>query len=198
MFSGIVEEIGRVTEWDRGTGRLVIAGKQVISTDGQLKISDSISVSGACLTVTDIKDGLFTVGLSPETISRTWFDTLRVGSEVNLERALRYGDRVGGHLVQGHVDTTGEVVEVRPDGDSKLVTIRCPTESMRYVVEKGFVAVDGTSLTCFSCTEESFTFSLIEYTASHTTIGSLRIGDRVNIETDLTAKYVERFVAYLH
>ena len=195
MFSGIVEEIGMVAEHGMYDGKLVIAAARVFSGDGKLEVSDSVSISGACLTVTDIQGSWFSVDVAPETMRRTWFSDLHVGSHVNLERALRYGDRVGGHMVQGHVEGVGRVAKASAERDTKLITIECEEEMGRYVVEKGFVAVDGVSLTSFDCSPTSFTFTMIPYTAVHTTLGGLREGDLVNIETDLTGKYVERFVS---
>ena len=195
MFSGIVEEVGTVSEYEPSTGRLVIEAITVLENgDDGLQVSDSVSVSGACLTVTHKMSDRFYVDVSPETIRSTWFENLVAGTRVNLERALRYASRVGGHLVQGHVDGIGHVEQSVDDGDNKLVTISCTEHVARYIVEKGFIAVDGVSLTTFKCNQNSFTFTLIPFTASHTTLGVLQPGDAVNIETDLTGKYIERFV----
>ena len=196
MFSGIVEEVGRVAEYNPSNGALVIAASRVLVGDDGLRISDSVSVSGACLTVTGIMPNTFLVDISPETRRSTWFTEFKRGTHVNLERALKYNSRIGGHLVQGHVDGTGQVEKVDYDGDAKLITMSHVTQSMsRYIVEKGFVAVDGVSLTTFDCTPDSFTFTLIPFTAIHTTLGVLKVGQAVNIETDLTGKYIERFSA---
>ena len=195
MFSGIVEETGTVAEFGRYDGKLVIAAGRVVAGSEKLAVSDSISVSGACFTVTEIQSNWFSVDIVPETMRSTWFSDLHVGSHVNLERALRYGDRVGGHMVQGHVEGVGQVVATKSDRDAKLITVECHEELSRYIVEKGFVAVDGASLTCFDCAPTSFTFTLIPYTAINTTLGGLRAGDLVNIETDMTGKYVERFIS---
>ena len=195
MFSGIVEEVGRVEKFDPSNGALVIAASRVLVGDDGLRISDSVSVSGACLTVTGIMPNTFLVDISPETRRSTWFTEFKQGTHVNLERALKYNSRIGGHLVQGHVDGTGQVEKVDYDGDAKLVTVACPQSTSRYIVEKGFVAVDGVSLTTFDCTPDSFTFTLIPFTAIHTTLGVLKVGQAVNIETDLTGKYIERFSA---
>ena len=194
MFSGIVEEVGRVEKFDPSNGELVINAASVLAGDDGLRSSDSISVSGACLTVTGIMPNTFLVDISPETRRSTWFTEFKQGTHVNLERALKYNSRIGGHLVQGHVDGTGQVEKVDYDGDAKLVTVACPQSTSRYIVEKGFVAVDGVSLTTFDCTPDSFTFTLIPFTAIHTTLGVLKVGQAVNIETDLTGKYIERFV----
>ena len=195
MFSGIVEEVGRVAEYNPSNGALSITAPRVLFGDDGLRVSDSISVSGACLTVTGLTPDSFTVDISPETRRSTWFDDFKPGTHVNLERALKYNSRVGGHLVQGHVDGIGKVIEIKNDGDAQLVTVECPENMNRYIVEKGFVAVDGVSLTTFDCTPTNFTFTLIPFTAVHSTLGVLRPGDTVNIETDLTGKYIERFVA---
>ncbi len=194
MFSGIVEEVGRIHSFSPASGRLAISAQRVLSGDDGLRISDSVSVSGACLTVTSLEAARFHVDVTPETQRATWFSELHPGAHVNLERALRFGSVVGGHLVQGHVEGLGNVTDIRYDGDAKLVTVRCAGAISRYIVEKGFVAIEGVSLTAFDWSPESFTFTLIPYTAIHTTLGVLRVGDTVNIETDQTGKYIERFV----
>lgn len=194
MFSGIVEEVGRIESFEASNGRLVVKAHRVLSGNGGLRISDSVSVSGVCLTVISLDETSFCVGVTPETQRMTWFSELCGGVHVNLERALRFGSIVGGHLVQGHVEGIGEVTDIREDGGAKLVTIRCNGAISRYIIEKGFVAVEGVSLTAFDWKPDRFTFSLIPYTAIHTTLGVLKVGDRVNIETDQTGKYLERFV----
>ena len=193
MFSGIVEEVGRVADYNPSNGALTVSAARVLAGDDGLRISESISVSGACLTATAITTNSFLVDVSPETRRATWFTDLEQGTHVNLERALKYNSRVGGHLVQGHVDGTGTVTDVKNEGGAKLLTIECHESICRYVVEKGFIAVDGVSLTTFDRTATSFTFTLIPFTAIHTTLGTAKPGDTVNIETDLTGKYIERF-----
>ncbi len=195
MFSGIVEEVGRVADYNPANGSLAIAASRVLTGDDGLRVSESVSVSGACLTVTGITTDTFFVDVSPETRRSTWFTDLKPGIHVNLERAMKYNARVGGHLVQGHVEGTGIVSAVKNETDAKLVTIECPESISRYIVEKGFITLDGVSLTTFACTPTSFTFTLIPFTAIHTTLGISKPGDTVNIETDLTAKYIERFTA---
>ena len=195
MFSGIVEEVGRVADYNPSNGSLTVSAARVLAGSDGLRISESISVSGACLTATAITANSFLVDVSPETRRSTWFTDLKRGTHVNLERALKYNSRVGGHLVQGHVDGIGVVTAVKDEIDAKLVTIECSESMSRYVVEKGFITVDGVSLTTFDCTPDSFTFTLIPFTAIHTTLGIAKPGDTVNIETDLTGKYIERFVA---
>ena len=194
MFSGIVEEVGRVSSYNPSNGALVVCASRALTGADRLRVADSVSVSGACLTVTDVTSDSFLVDISPETRRSTWFTEITPGTHVNIERALKYTSRVGGHLVQGHVDGVGYVRELKDDGDAKLVTIECREYISRYVVEKGFVAVDGVSLTTFDWAQQSFTFTLIPFTAIHTTLGVLKLGDAVNIETDLTGKYIERFV----
>ena len=195
MFSGIVEEVGRVANYNPSNGALSIKAPRVLFGDDGLRVSDSVSVSGACLTVTSLMPDSFMVDISPETKRCTWFAEFKSGTHVNLERAIKYNSRIGGHLVQGHVDGIGRVVEVKHEGDAKLITVESLEDITRYVVEKGFVAIDGVSLTTFDCEANRFTFSLIPFTAIHSTLGVLRPGDTVNIETDLTGKYIERFVA---
>ncbi len=195
MFSGIVEEVGRVADFNPTNGALTVSAFRVLAGGDGLRISESVSVSGACLTVTAITNNTFLVDVSPETRRSTWFTDLKPGTHVNLERALKYNARVGGHLVQGHVEGTGIVTAVTDEIDAKLVTIECSKTLSRYIVEKGFITVDGVSLTTFNCTPTSFTFTLIPFTAIHTTLGISKPGDTVNIETDLTAKYIERFTA---
>lgn len=191
MFTGIVEELGTV----KGVrpGRLTIAAEAVLEGT---RVSDSIAVNGACLTVAALGKGAFSVDVVPETLRRTNLGALRPGDPVNLERALAYGGRVGGHLVQGHVEDTARVLRVTPEGPNSIVMgFRAPRGLMRFIVEKGFVAVDGVSLTVVDCTREGFRVSLVPYTLAHTTLGRRRPGDLVNIETDILAKYAERLLA---
>lgn len=191
MFTGIVEEIGTVlaTSVDAETGKLLTIGCARVVEDAA--IGDSIAVNGICLTVTDFGPQQFTIGVSPETLRRTNLGQLEIGDPVNLERSLAFGGRMGGHYVQGHVDGTGEIVGVVPDGDSLRVTVRPPTRLMPYIVEKGYVAVDGTSLTVAERTPDSFTIALIAYTQGAVIMGRQGVGDLVNIEVDIMAKYVE-------
>lgn len=189
MFSGIVEEVGEVESLD--DGRLRIRARLVT---GDLSVSDSICVAGACLTVVERDDDGFAVDVVPETVRRTNFGSLKPGSRLNLERSLAYGGRIGGHLVQGHVDGIIDVARVADEGSSTRVWLKADPRIMRYVVEKGFIALDGVSLTIVDRDEESFSIALIPYTQEHTTFGRPRPGDRVNIEVDVTAKYVEQFV----
>ena len=187
MFTGIVEEIGSV----RATrpGQLTITAQKVLEDTGP---GDSMSVNGVCLTVTEIAPDYFSVDVMPETLQRTNLGALRPGDGVNLERPLAVGGRFGGHFVQGHVDGVGRVHSVTPQGEALLLKFEARLEIMRYVVEKGFIAVDGVSLTVVQCNSTSFGVSLVRYTLENTTLGVRRPGDTVNLEVDIIAKYVER------
>ena len=156
-----------------------------------LKLGDSIAVNGTCLTTVNFSRTEFSVDLSPETMRRTSLGQLSEGSPVNLERALLASDRMGGHIVQGHVDGTGRVLSSRVDGDSIIFRIRVPKRLNPYIVEKGFIAVDGISLTVVKRGASSFTLAVIPYTLKNTSLASVSIGDRVNLEADILAKYVE-------
>jgi len=151
----------------------------------------SIAVNGTCLTVTDFTADSFSVGIQPETLRRTNLGFLKVDDEVNLERAVALGGRLGGHLVQGHIDDTGKIVSIRQEQKSKLMTVAAPHPLMRYMAVKGFVAVDGLSLTIAELGADSFTVSLVEFSQNKTTIGRKKVGDVVNLEVDIIAKYVE-------
>jgi riboflavin synthase len=194
MFTGIVEELGTVQSLTRAGGgyQLSVRASKVVE---DVRLGDSLSVNGACLTVTRFDSAGFTVGLSPETLRRTTLGDLRRGDMVNLERALRPGDRMGGHYVQGHVDGVGTISERRQEGDSLIVRIATPEEIARYVVEKGFIAVDGTSLTVTERGEAWFTVALIPFTQEAVTLANRGIGEKVNLEVDIIAKYVEGFLA---
>ena len=185
MFTGIVEELGRLESLDRG--RLRIGALRVIE---DVVIGESIAVNGCCLTVVAFGDGWWEADVSDETISRTSLARLRSGDGVNLERAVRASDRLGGHVVQGHVDAVGEVIDPVPD-----LRIRVPQPLLRYLVEKGSVTVDGVSLTVVEPLDDGFTVAIIPHTAGVTTLGAKRPGDLVNLEVDVMAKYVERLMA---
>ena len=191
MFTGIVEEVGTVRS--AGSGHMAVSASKVVA---DLKVGDSVCVNGTCLTATSIDDAGFAVDVVPETLRRTNLGSLTAGDPVNLERSMAIGDRFGGHIVQGHIDATGEVVSIDTEGDTEaealVVSIRAPASVMRYVVEKGFVAVDGTSLTVVKCGAQSFTVTIIPHTRDNTVFGSRRVGDVVNLEADIIAKYVER------
>jgi len=187
MFTGIVEEIGIVKSLQ--VGKLTISAANVIKG---IKIGDSISVNGACLTVTNISDNAFSIDIMPETLRRTNLGLLRPGERVNLERAMLADGRFGGHFVQGHVDGTGRIGSVVPEEGALLMKVVAPSDIIRYLVEKGFIAVDGVSLTITHCDNVSFAVSLVAYTQQNTTLGGKRPGDVVNLEVDIIAKYVQR------
>ncbi|MDA0263757.1 MAG: riboflavin synthase [Chloroflexi bacterium] len=186
MFTGIVEEVGVVASISANA--MTVRASKVVE---DLKLGDSIAVNGACLTAVSYTKSEFSVDLSPETMRRTSLGDLQVGGPVNLERALLASSRMGGHLVQGHVDGTGRIMSKKPEGDSIIFRVRVPKRLNRYIVEKGFVAVDGISLTVVKKGASSFTLAVIPYTLDNTNLASLSVGDRVNLEADILAKYVE-------
>jgi riboflavin synthase len=186
MFTGITEELGKVSLLQ--PNKLVVRARKVLEGTG---IGDSVSVNGACLTIVEFGSDYFSMEVVPETMRRTNLGLLKVGDEVNLERPLALGSRLGGHLVQGHVDERGKVVSLRPEGDAVIIRFQAPREVMRYVVVKGFIAIDGISLTVVERDETSFTVSVIPHTRQNTTLGKRRVGDTVNLEVDIIAKYVE-------
>ena len=188
MFTGIIEEVGRVIS--AGAGELVIAASEVMAG---MEAGASMAVNGACLTVTDFDQNSFSTKVMPETLRRTNLGRLVAGDRVNLERALPLGGRLGGHLVEGHVDNVGRVVSITREGEARLISFYAPPEVMDYLVEKGFIAVDGVSLTIVSQNSGSFGVSVVDYTLKHTTLGSRRGGDVVNLEVDIIAKYVKQF-----
>ena len=189
MFTGIVEEIGRVQSVS--SGGLVIRVSRELA---DLRVSDSISVNGACLTVTSRDEDSFSVDVVPETLRRTNLGALRAGDPVDLERSLAVDGRFGGHVVQGHVDSTGAIESVAREGEALLLRFQAPPSIMRYVVEKGFIAVDGVSLTVVDCNDRSFSVTVIPFTRDNTILGSKAAGDAVNLEADIMAKYVERLL----
>ena len=187
MFTGIVEEVGKVTSASSKT--LVIAAGSILPS---VKLGGSIAINGVCLTITDFNTSSFSVDIMPETIVRTNLGLLSVGDKVNLELPLALGGQLGGHLVQGHVDASGRVTSVTWDGDAMIIEFETPQDIMRYVVEKGFVAVDGVSLTVIAKSTSSFQASVVDYTRRHTILGNRQVGDLVNLEVDIIAKYVEQ------
>ncbi len=189
MFTGIVEEIGTVSLVQ--PDKLTVKARKVIEG---MNIGDSMAVNGVCLTIITLGADTFTVEVVPETIRRTNLGSLRVGSEVNLERPLALGGRLGGHLVQGHIDSCGKIVSLQSEGPAILVRFSAPPDIMRYVVKKGFIAVDGTSLTIVDRDEVSFTIELITHTRQSSVLGKKKVGDTVNLEVDIIAKYVEALV----
>jgi len=194
MFTGIVEELGEVTGWQDlpDAARITVRGPLVTSDAGH---GDSICVSGVCLTVVDNVDGAFTADVMRETLQRSSLGALSIGSVVNLERAVRLQDRLGGHLVQGHVDGTGEIVSKSPSEHWTVVRVSVPLELDRYVVEKGSITLDGVSLTVMAVQPGWLEVSLIPTTLALTTLGAKQPGEPVNLEVDITAKYVEKLLA---
>ena len=161
-----------------------------------VKTGDSIAVDGACLTVVEFTGHSFTVDIMPETYDRTTLSARKPGDAVNLERTLRLGDRLGGHIVSGHVEGLGVIASRRPKGIAMVVTIATPPELLKYIIKKGSIAIDGISLTVTEVTETSFSVSLIPHTAKETTLGFKDVGDSVNLETDIIGKYVERMLSF--
>ena len=188
MFTGLIEEQGRVLTPPRN-GKLSLAASKV--TEG-LALGDSIAVNGVCLTVSAFSGQRFTADVMPETLHRSNLGELRIGSLVNLERALPATGRFGGHFVSGHIDGVGSLLSVRPEGNALIFSIRAAPELLRGIVEKGSVAIDGISLTVVEVTETLFSVSVIPHTAAVTTLAGKRPGDRLNLETDMIGKYVLR------
>jgi riboflavin synthase len=192
MFTGIVEELGEVVYLaDAGSDSAVVAVRGPLVTS-DARHGDSISVNGVCLTVLDNVDGVFTADVMGETLRRSSLGVLRPGSPVNLERAATVGSRLGGHLVQGHVDGVAKVIAREPEAEWEVVRFSLPADLAKYVVEKGSITVDGVSLTVMAVDDESFGVGLIPTTLKNTVMGSKGVGDPVNLEVDVIAKYVER------
>lgn len=198
VFTGIVEEMGRVTDIQnlqspQGGVTLKVAAK---TTTNGVSVGDSISVNGTCLTVTELgnPDGSFCFGLAPETLRCTNLGHVQIGSSVNLERSLASNGRFGGHVVQGHVDTTGKITAITRDKEALVFKIEIDRSFMKYVVPKGYIAVDGASLTVCDVKQCSFTFMMIEFTQAHVVTASKQIGDLVNIEVDIMGKYIEKLL----
>ncbi len=192
MFTGIIEEVGEIAQAQR-KGVAVFLGIRA-SFVKELKKGDSVCINGACLTVVDIQPLLFWVEAVEETLARTNLGFLKPGDRVNLERALPAGGRFGGHFVQGHVDGTGLIAQIVPSLRSKVMKIHTPKELMPYIVPKGSIAVDGVSLTVVEVGQDWFTVSLIPFTLEHTTLGLRKVGDVVNLEVDILAKYVRHML----
>ena len=194
MFTGIVEEIGTVTHVAPGPKGHEITVRAETAMVGT-RLGDSIAVNGTCLTVTDLTESTFTIGCAPETLHRTNLGALESGNKVNLERSLTPTSRMGGHFVQGHIDGTGTILDVQPDEESLWLTIAFDPDLMKYVVPKGFIAVDGISLTVVDALDDRFTIMLVAYTQEHVTLAANKPGDKVNIEVDILGKYIERILS---
>ncbi|MFA5629066.1 MAG: riboflavin synthase [Dehalococcoidales bacterium] len=190
MFTGIVQEIGIIKEIAPNSNRItVIAGK----VTKNMQPGESIAVNGACLTVAEFTENTFTVDVMPETLKRTTLKLLKKNDEVNLERALTLDGLLGGHLVQGHVDATGSIVSIKDEGGAYVFNIQTSQEVMTYVVEKGSITVDGISLTVTNRTDSSFDVSIVNFTMENTTMSNRKVGDLVNLEADVLAKYMVQF-----
>ena len=193
MFTGLITDLGEITDVSTGSGgsRFVIATAYDTAT---LDTGASIACNGCCLTALDLKPGSFAVDVSHETLGRTTLGSWQAGRRINLERSLKLGDELGGHLVSGHVDCVAQVAEARQDGDSFRFTFRLPPEFARFVAEKGSVAVDGVSLTVNEVSDDTFGVNIIPHTQQVTAFGALKAGDTVNIEIDMLARYVARLL----
>lgn len=193
MFTGIIEEVGTVAGIQRGGNKSFIRIKaQKVLED--VKLGDSIAVNGVCLTVTDFDSASFRADVMNETLSRSSLGNLRSGSPVDLERAMAAGGRFGGHIVSGHIDGTGSITDIKNDGIAVWYTVSAKPEIMRYIVEKGSVAIDGISLTVAKVADSTFSVSIIPHTAAQTVLGTKKVGDTVNLENDIIAKYVEKLL----
>ena len=195
MFTGIVEEIGKICDITKGrhSATLTIEANKVLE---DAKIGDSIAVNGICLTVTSLPSGRFTADVMHETMNRTSMGKLRPGDRVGLERAMPVNGRFGGHIVAGHADGTGTIEDIRKDDNAIWYTVRTSSEIMKYIVEKGSVALDGISLTVAKVTENTFSISAIPHTVANTVLKDRQKGDMVNIENDIVGKYIEKLIKY--
>src|SRR5260221_6602476 len=194
MFTGLVEDVGTVARADRRSDALVLAVRPARMPVGELVVGESICHDGACLTVTDVGRDSYTVLAGAETLARTTLGAARVGTKLNLERSLKVGDRLGGHWVTGHIDGTGELASRRDLGSNLVLIVRTPPALARYIVEKGSIALAGVSLTVNAADHDTFSVAIIPHSRDATTLGALAIGDRVNLETDILAKHVEKLL----
>jgi riboflavin synthase len=193
VFSGIVEVLGDVRSMASGDSGARIAIEAGALVEG-VKLGDSIAINGACMTVVAFGNSIFEADISPESLRMTNLGDLKAGEKVNLEKALVLGDRLGGHMVTGHIDGMGKIRDRKADGDSIWLTVEAPPDVMRYLVFKGSIAVDGISLTVATCDEDSFSIAIIPHTSEHTTLTAKRDGAVVNLEADLIGKYVEKLL----
>lgn len=193
MFTGIIEEVGHVKSLRRGAKSFTLEVDASLVMEGT-QVGDSIATNGVCLTVTSLTGHGFTADVMPETVQRTALGELTAGSPVNLERALSLQTRLGGHIVSGHIDGTGRISDRRQDDTALWLTVECDSRLLRYIIEKGSITIQGVSLTVARVDERSFAVSLIPHTQAATTLHNARIGDRVNLENDIIAKYVEKLL----
>lgn len=194
MFTGIIEEVGKITQIQKGTCSAILHIQADLVLE-KLKIGDSVAVNGVCLTVTSLQSHGFTADVMHETLNRSSLSSLKCGSYVNLERAMPANGRFDGHIVAGHVDDVGKIIDIKRDDNAIWYTIEAAPAVMHYIVEKGSIAIDGISLTVANLTSDSFSVSIIPHTAQVTTLGKRQIGDTVNLENDIIGKYVEKFLA---
>jgi riboflavin synthase len=192
MFTGLVEDVGTVVRADRRSDALVLAVRPSRIPLAELTIGESVCHDGACLTVTDIGRDSFSVLAGQETLNRTTLGGMRIGKKLNLERSLKVGDRLGGHWVTGHIDGTGELAARRDLGANLVLVVRTPAPLLRHIVEKGSIAIAGVSLTVNAVDPETFSVAIIPHTREMTTLGELAVGDRINLETDILAKHLEK------
>lgn len=193
MFTGIIEEVGHVKSLRRGAKSFTLEVDASLVMEGT-QVGDSIATNGVCLTVTSLTGHGFTADVMPETVQRTAIGELMAGSPVNLERALSLQTRLGGHIVSGHIDGTGRISDRRQDDTALWLTVECDSRLLRYIIEKGSITIQGVSLTVARVDDRSFAVSLIPHTQAATTLHNARIGDRVNLENDIIAKYVEKLL----
>jgi riboflavin synthase len=191
MFTGLVEDVGRIQRCERRSDSIIFSVASDVMADEELKLGDSIAVDGVCLTVTSFKPGHFEVLAGAETLSKTTLGGFRAGTQVNLQRALRVGDRLGGHIMQGHVDAQATILSRRDMGANLEFRFQPPKEFLRYIVAKGSIALDGISLTVNDVDGSSFSVALITHTVKETSLGAKSVGQKVNLEVDMIGKYVE-------
>ena len=191
MFTGIIEETGQLKNFDGG--KIEISCTKILS---DIKIGDSIATNGVCLTVTDFGENFFSADVMPETLRKTSLSELNSSGIVNLERALKVGDRLGGHIVSGHIDGVGKILNIRPEGNAIFITLTAEKNLLKQIAAKGSVALDGISLTVVDATEENFSVSMIPHTREVTNFKFKRVGSLINIETDVLAKYIERLMNF--
>jgi len=193
VFTGLIEDVGSISGLQQKDGGAIVSVQTALPLD-EVRIGDSIAVNGACLTVVAINGRVFSADASPETLACTTLGSLRSGMQVNLERALRFGDRLGGHLVTGHIDSVAQLTTRRREGNMEVFRFKLANDALRLLVDKGSVAIDGISLTVNLVENESFSVAIIPHTLGATTLASRQAGDTVNIETDLIGKYVARLL----
>lgn len=193
MFTGLIEEIGKVKTINKGVNSYQFTIEAFSVLEGT-KIGDSICTNGACLTVSKIQENIFTLDIMSETVSKTNFSQLQIGDAVNLERALKLSDRLGGHIVSGHIDGVGKIISLEKDDIAWVINIACASELCEQMIDKGSITIDGISLTIIKVEDNSFIVSLIPHTAKETTLLHKKVGDSVNLETDMIGKYVHRLL----